>query len=782
MNLARRLWSVNKSAATPQRAPNHHRALAMPSAEVPSPRCVRAAVQSILRHPYTIPYLKAIAIVFVAFLAFDFVAFSHRPCPVDSEGQWSVGVSFTRNPLALEPPLEPALTCRDVSDPGRRASFVADPFLLKRKMDPEGTWWMFVEVKDVVSGLGYIGAAKSTDGGITWRYQGEALAEPFHLSYPLVFEHDGEVYMLPEANKSGELRLYRAVSFPLRWEVDTVLLRGTIVDATLFQRDARWWIFARERGNGGGTRMSIFHANDLRGPWHRHGQRGWIGPHIKRGSRMAGRVVEVEGRLLRFGQDLRRTYGGDVIAHEVTRLTTEEFEEREIAYPLARKSWNANRWHHVDLHLAGQDADGPLWVASIDGDNVASDPLRAVWLARTGFALAAPVLVAATTAVLGSLWRRKAPRKWLRVPIEAFREQSVSNGGAAGLARWRFAAVVLGAGALSATAAMLAPSTAWDRLHVDEAAVPAVTPRRNADVRLVVMSYPRRRDMLDSTLEHYASCPSVSSALVVWSSFGVRRAPEAEAPAAETSRSPPLTKRMDTTIRQVADSGIFAGWKDSLFLRDPPLSPPRTASYGRLPVHVSVKHFREATMLNRMFVQDEVADSPAIFVVDDDIRLACRDFERGAEAWRAHRTQIVGFYARAVDVVRPEDRPDAPLTDPDVEVRYLGKFETEARGSYSMVLVGASFLSSDVPKLVAAAPAAARNMVLLLSNCDDILVNFVVADSTGKPPLFVQSPITVTSWTGISTSLDHDTVREYCIRQFADVYHGLPLVEAEFRR
>jgi hypothetical protein len=38
-----------------------------------------------------------------------------------------------------------------------------------------------------------IGAAVSKDGGLTFQHVGVVLEEPWHLSYPQVFNHSGQV-------------------------------------------------------------------------------------------------------------------------------------------------------------------------------------------------------------------------------------------------------------------------------------------------------------------------------------------------------------------------------------------------------------------------------------------------------------------------------------------------------------------------------------------------------------------------------------------------------------
>jgi hypothetical protein len=53
--------------------------------------------------------------------------------------------------------------------------------------------YMFFELKNSITKQGDIGVAESSDNGATWRHVGIALDEEWHLSYPFVFEYDGEV-------------------------------------------------------------------------------------------------------------------------------------------------------------------------------------------------------------------------------------------------------------------------------------------------------------------------------------------------------------------------------------------------------------------------------------------------------------------------------------------------------------------------------------------------------------------------------------------------------------
>src|SRR5512145_1109950 len=119
--------------------------------------------------------------------------------------EFAIGILEGPSPLALtaRDGVNPVLSRKSVTDV--HAAFVADPFMLK-----EGDrWHMFFEVL-VVRGderKGEIGHATSRDG-IRWEYGGIVLSEPFHLSYPHVFRHGADHYLVPETRLARSVRLY----------------------------------------------------------------------------------------------------------------------------------------------------------------------------------------------------------------------------------------------------------------------------------------------------------------------------------------------------------------------------------------------------------------------------------------------------------------------------------------------------------------------------------------------------------------------------------------------
>ena len=167
----------------------------------------------------------------------------------------------------------------------------------------------------------------ATFDGTSWSKDLEPSLElPFHLSYPYLIERDGQIYCVPEASGSGEIAMYRALRFPDRWEKHVTLVPGFGgVDASIVQFDGVWWMFAGDIADGPDHKLSVWHSEDLFGPWHPH-----AGNPVKidiRSARGAGTPFVVDGALYRPSQDCSQTYGGRVIVNRIRKLTPTAFVE-----------------------------------------------------------------------------------------------------------------------------------------------------------------------------------------------------------------------------------------------------------------------------------------------------------------------------------------------------------------------------------------------------------------------------------------------------------------------
>ncbi|MFO0810201.1 MAG: hypothetical protein U0746_16390 [Gemmataceae bacterium] len=271
---------------------------------------------------------------------------------------WAIGIYRGPSPLELTPVSDnPVLTRDDVSDVA--ASNIADPFAIWL----DGTWHLFFEVWNWRSNKGEVGHATSPDG-VRWAYDRIVLAEPFHLSYPQVFVHAGDVYMIPETFQAGAVRLYKARPFPNRWAFVAALIEGPyLVDASVFRHDSRWWMFVDASSDQGHDTLRLYGANELTGPWREHPASPVVAgdPH---NARPGGRVVAVGGRPIRFAQNCSPDYGMDVRAFLIDELTSTAHRERPVGRVVGPSGhgWNAAGMHHIDAHAVNGE-----WLAFVDG-------------------------------------------------------------------------------------------------------------------------------------------------------------------------------------------------------------------------------------------------------------------------------------------------------------------------------------------------------------------------------------------------------------------------------
>lgn len=224
-------------------------------------------------------------------------------------------------------------------DDGKR--FFADPFVIEH----EGRTFLFVEEFPYELARGVISVSELDADGSFGRPR-QVLVEPHHLSYPQVFAVGGAVWMIPETSATREVVLYRAESFPDRWVRHATLIADReISDATLLERDGRFWLFGTERhsqGNHSDT-MVVYSAERLEGPWLPHP----MNPVLidRSAARPGGAFVEQAGRLFLPVQDGTRAYGGGLGLAELLELN-----ERTVRFAAPRPVRPGKAWDRQGIH------------------------------------------------------------------------------------------------------------------------------------------------------------------------------------------------------------------------------------------------------------------------------------------------------------------------------------------------------------------------------------------------------------------------------------------------
>lgn len=200
--------------------------------------------------------------------------------------------------------------------------FHADPFVLAR----DGRHHVFFERFRDQTGRGEIACLELTDAGAAEPVT--VLERPYHLSFPFVFEWEGEAYVLPETAANRTVELYRAADYPLRWEPAHVLMRDVAaLDTTLLRHDGRFWLFTvvNPRGLRAHSELYLYWSATLDGEWTPHP----LNPVVSdvRSARAAGRVFERDGALIRPGQDSGPRYGYAVTFNRIEVLTEDDYRE-----------------------------------------------------------------------------------------------------------------------------------------------------------------------------------------------------------------------------------------------------------------------------------------------------------------------------------------------------------------------------------------------------------------------------------------------------------------------
>jgi hypothetical protein len=239
-----------------------------------------------------------------------------------------------------------------LADDGRR--FYADPFPIVHR----GRLTLFVEEFEHRLGKGVISAVEFGPDGPIGAPE-IVLEQPGHLSYPFVFESQGSLWMIPESSSAGVVNLFRCTNFPGRWVYEATLISGIVAsDATLFERNGVWWMFATVRDGGGSfsDALHLWSAPGFRGPWTPHPRNPVLIDIAS--ARPAGRFVERDGMLFRPVQDCRKGYGAALGIARVDTLDFEAYSQTVETFLTPGPKWRGRRLHTVNAAGGYEFIDG----------------------------------------------------------------------------------------------------------------------------------------------------------------------------------------------------------------------------------------------------------------------------------------------------------------------------------------------------------------------------------------------------------------------------------------
>ena len=227
--------------------------------------------------------------------------------------------------------------------------FWADPHVMYR----DNKYYIFLEEYLYSTDKGHISLLVMDEKG-NYEQPEVILDTPYHLSYPFIFEHNNELFMIPESMENGTVELYKCTGFPNQWEFQMNLLENVkLLDVTLKYLDNKWWMFANcveIDGVSSWDELYLFSSEELYSTnWQPHPQNPIVSD-CKR-SRPAGKIFENNGVLYRPSQNSSHKYGYGFNLNSINVLNEHEYSETLVSKvePNWDKSINATHtFNHVN--------------------------------------------------------------------------------------------------------------------------------------------------------------------------------------------------------------------------------------------------------------------------------------------------------------------------------------------------------------------------------------------------------------------------------------------------
>lgn len=242
------------------------------------------------------------------------------------------------------------------------------------------------------------------------------------------------------------------------------------------------------------------------------------------------------------------------------------------------------------------------------------------------------------------------------------------------------------------------------------------------ELTVVINTFKRPPGVVEDAIDFYAQCEVVKHIFVIWS---------------DSSKAPPqkLTNK-------------FSNWK----------SPSVTFQ------------LMSTASLNNRFKPLQGPHTAGIFAVDDDMRVPCEDIALGFEVWQASSLSLVGFMPR----IHIQSKSG---------LVYRCWWRVWWHGVYSIILTKAAFLHHDFFEMYTnVMPQGIRSLVDRMRNCEDLAMQFLMANVTGLPPIYVKGHLQdLGVLNGISTSKNvasarHMDGRSKCLNELTGFYGKVPLV------
>uniref|UniRef100_A0A0N4Z109 Glyco_transf_64 domain-containing protein n=1 Tax=Parastrongyloides trichosuri TaxID=131310 RepID=A0A0N4Z109_PARTI len=165
--------------------------------------------------------------------------------------------------------------------------------------------------------------------------------------------------------------------------------------------------------------------------------------------------------------------------------------------------------------------------------------------------------------------------------------------------------------------------------------------------------------------------------------------------------------------------------------------------------------------LNNRFLPLDIICTDAILSLDDDQIINNNLINKGFSIWKKNQDVLVGYYTR-----RTFDK------------HKIGYFP-QKRNTFDLILTGLAFIHMKyLIKYTNEMNFNIRNYIDKNMNCEDIAMNFLIANSSRKPNLSIGKGIGLHQSivnNGLSSKKNHYKEREKCVKYFIEIYGKNPM-------
>lgn len=226
--------------------------------------------------------------------------------------------------------------------------YFADPFVISKNNKE----FIFVEDFSFKNNKGSISVIEIDENDSKKIYE-KIIEENFHLSFPFVFFHENNFYMVPETAEANSIRLYKCNVFPHKWEYCYDLISNiNCADTIIFKRDNYYYLLtSTSYYNDFSSKLEIYYAdNPISNSW-KPFKLNPVFFDIKNGRN--GGLVYKNNEIFRVTQTYGinslgdNQYGRRFSVNKIMQLNIEKFEEKNILNIKPNFKKNLLGTHHM---------------------------------------------------------------------------------------------------------------------------------------------------------------------------------------------------------------------------------------------------------------------------------------------------------------------------------------------------------------------------------------------------------------------------------------------------